>query len=312
MAIVLGFYFLLVWLIFIKLRILPWNRAWKTVVYGIAIAVGLAVVGALQYITPSSSLAVVQTDTQKIIPLVSGRVESVKVAGTQTVTAGELLFELDARPFQYSLDQAAASLELATIRLRDATSLVERNAAARATLDLYGAELAQAQAVHDRAVYDLENTRITAPANGVVSLVVLLEGDVVSAMQPVMNFFNTDQLRIATSFKQNGLEKMSAGMPATVIFSAAPGQIFETTVAFIPSVSAQGQLSTETVSNPLDALLSSTAMYPVRVSFPDDAPEHLRRSGTQASVTVFTDEDSPINILAVVLQWIGTWMNFVF
>ena len=64
MAIVLGFYFLLVWLIFIKLQVLPWNRGWKIVVYGIAIAVGLIVVGALQYITPSSSMAVVQTDTQ--------------------------------------------------------------------------------------------------------------------------------------------------------------------------------------------------------------------------------------------------------
>ena len=101
-------------------------------------------------------------------------------------------------------------------------------------------------------------------------------------------------------------------MRATVFFSAAPGEIFETEVAFIPSVSAQGQLSTETVPNPLDALMSSTAMYPVRVNFPVDAPEHLRRSGTQASVTVFTDEDSPINILAVVIQWIGAWMNFVF
>ena len=113
-------------------------------------------------------------------------------------------------------------------------------------------------------------------------------------MQPVMNFFHTDELRIATSFKQNGLEKMRAGMRATV------------------TVSVQGQLSSEAVSSPVDALLSSTGMYPVLVSFPIDAPEHLRRSGTQASVTVFTDEDSPINILAVVIQWIGTWMNFVF
>jgi RND family efflux transporter MFP subunit len=312
MAIVLGFYFLLVWLIFSKLKILPWNRAWKIVVYGIAIAVGLVVVGALQYITPSSSMAVVQTDTQKIVALVSGRAESVNVAGTQAVEAGELLFALDARPFQYSLDQAAASLELSRIRLRDATSLVERNAAARATLDLYSAELAQAQAVYDLAVYDLENARITAPANGVVSIVVLSEGDVVTAMQPVMNFFHTDELRIATSFKQNGLEKMRAGMRATVTFSAAPGEVYDTDVAFIPSVSVQGQLSSEFVSSPLDALLSSTGMYPVLVSFPVDAPEHLKRSGTQASVTVFTDEDSPINILAVVIQWIGTWMNFVF
>jgi RND family efflux transporter MFP subunit len=312
MAIVLGLYFLIVWLIFIKLKVLPWNRAWKIVVYGVAIAVGLVVVGALQYVTPSSSLGVVQTNTQKILPLVSGRVESVHVAGTQSVAAGELLFELDARPFQYSLDQAAASLELSKIQFRDATTLVKKQAVSRASLDVYTAELALAQAAHDRAVYDLENTKIFAPANGVVSIVVLSEGDVVTAMQPVMNFFHTDERRFDTSFKQNGLEKMSAGMRATVTFSAAPGEVYQTEVAFIPSVSAQGQLSTETVSNSLDALLSSTGLYPVLIKFPVDAPEHLLRSGTQASVTVFTDEDSPINILAVVIQWIGTWMNFVF
>jgi RND family efflux transporter MFP subunit len=312
MAIVLGVYFLLVWLIFSKLKLLPWNFAWKTVVYGIAIAVGLIVVGALQYITPSSSVAVVQTDIQKIIPLVSGRVETVNVAGTQSVSAGELLFALDPRPFQYSVDQAEASLELATIRLRDATTLVTKGAAPRASLDLYGAEVSQAQAVFDGALFDLENARVMAPANGIVSIVVLAEGDVVTAMQPVMNFFHSDELRIGASFKQNGLEKMRAGMPATVTFPASPGEVYKTEVAFIPSVSVQGQLSTQSVANPLESLLSSTGTYPVLVSFPTDAPEHLSRSGTQASVTVFTDEDSPINILAVVIQWIGAWMNFVF
>jgi RND family efflux transporter MFP subunit len=312
MLIVLSIYFLLVWLIFIKLQLLPWNRAWKTVIYGIAAAVALVVVGALQYYTPSSTTAVVQNDTQNIFPLVGGRVESVEVTGTQSVTAGELLFTLDARPFQYNVNQTAAALELARIRLRDATTLVEKQAVARATIDLYKAEFDQAQAVYDSAVYNLENTRIVAPANGIVSIVTLYEGEVVAAMKPVMNFFHTDHIRIASTFKQNGMEKLVPGMLATVVFSAAPGEIFEAKIAVIPPVSLQGQLTTEAVSNPLDALMSSTGQYPVLISFPAEAPEHLLRSGTQASVTVFTDEDNPINILAKILQFFGTWMNFVF
>jgi hypothetical protein len=34
MLIILAVYFLVVWLVFSKLQLLPWNRAWKTVVYG--------------------------------------------------------------------------------------------------------------------------------------------------------------------------------------------------------------------------------------------------------------------------------------
>jgi RND family efflux transporter MFP subunit len=312
MLIVLSIYFLVVWLIFFKLKLLPWNGFWKTLVCSIAVAIALVVVGALQYYTPGSKIAVVQSDTQKIFPLVGGRVESVEVGGTQTVAAGELLFTLDARPFQYSVDQAAAALELAKIRLRDTTKLVDKGAAPRASLHLYEAELDQAQALYNSAVYNLENTRIVAPADGVVSLVNLYEGEVVAAMTPVMNFFHTGDVRIASAFKQNGLGNLTPGMLASVVFPAAPGEIYEAEVVTIPPVSIQGQLTAQHVGNPLDAIISSTGMYPVRVSFPADAPERLRRPGTQASVTVFTDEENPINILAKVVQWISTWMNFVF
>jgi multidrug resistance efflux pump len=107
---------------------------------------------------------------------------------------------------------ATTALELARIRLRDATTLVEKKAVARASLDLYKAEFDQAQAVYDSAVYNLENTRIAAPANGIVSIVTLYEGEVVAAMKPVMNFFHSDDVKIASSLKQNGMEKLVPGM----------------------------------------------------------------------------------------------------
>jgi len=88
--IVLSLYFLVVWLVFSKFKLLPWNRAWKTIVYGIALAVALIVVGALQHYTPSSQIGVVQASTQKIHPLVSGRVIAVHVHKSQMEKEGDL------------------------------------------------------------------------------------------------------------------------------------------------------------------------------------------------------------------------------
>jgi hypothetical protein len=57
---------------------------------------------------------------------------------------------------------------------------------------------------------------------------------------------------------------------------------------------------------------SAQNLYPVAVAFPEDAPEELKQPGKLASVTVFTDEGNPINILAKVIMWISTWMAFIF
>jgi len=47
------------------------------------------------------------------------------------------------------------------------------------------------------------------------------------------------------------------------------------------------------------------------IDFPEDAPAHLRRPGTEASVTVFTDEGNPVNVLANILQWISAWLAYI-
>jgi RND family efflux transporter MFP subunit len=310
MLIVLALYFVIVWLVFFKFNWLPWNRIWKTIVFSIAAFVALVVLGALRYYTPVSSGAVVMADTQEIFPLVSGQVVSVAVEDTAVVRAGDVLFQLDPDPFQYALDASAAELKLAEIAIRDMRYLVERDAAAAATLYPLEANLDLARAQFNQAEYDLEHSQVRAPADGVVSMVVLHEGEVVGAMTPVMNFFGSDRVRLAAAFAQNGMALMAPGARATVVFSASPGEIYETTVANVAAASVQGQLTTQDVADPAAALLSTTGLYPVLLNFPEDAPDYLRRPGTEASVTVFTDEGNPINMLAGIIQWIGSVLAY--
>jgi RND family efflux transporter MFP subunit len=311
MLIVLSLYFLVVWLVFIKFKWLPWNRVWKTVVFSIAAFVALVVVGALKYYTPGSSAAVVQSDTQQIYPLVGGQVLSVAVQDTVAVKAGDELFRLDPEPFQYVLDARKAELKLAEVRLRDMQTLVAKEAAAAARLYGLQAALDLARAKLNQATYDLEHTVVRAPSDGMVSMTTLQEGEVVGAQTPVMNFVRTDQVKLAAAFAQNGMALMAPGARATVVFSAAPGEIYETTVARVPSASAQGQLTVQDVSDPAAGILSTTGLYPVLVNFPEDGPDYLRRPGTEASITVFTDEGNPINALASIIQWIGSMLAYI-
>ena len=77
------------------------------------------------------------------------------------------------------------------------------------------------------------------------------------------------------------------------------------------SAAVQGQLTAQDVADPAAALLSTTGLYPVLLNFPEDAPDYLRRPGTEASITVFTDEGNPINMLASIVQWIGSKLAYL-
>ena len=190
-------------------------------------------------------------------------------------------------------------------------TLVEKDAAAAARLYHLEADLDLARAQLNQAEYDMKHSVVRAPSAGTVSMVALREGEVVGAMTPVMNCVRTDRVSLAAAFGQNGLALMAPEARATVVFSAAPGEIYETTVARVASASVQGQLTTQDVADPAAAILSTTGLYPVLLNFPEDAPDYLRRPGTEASITVFADEGNPINMLAGIIQWIGSKLAYL-
>jgi RND family efflux transporter MFP subunit len=269
------------------------------------------VVGALQYYTPASTKAVVEARTQQIYPLVTGRVEKVYIDGAQAVSSGEKLFSIDARPFQYAVNKWTASVKLAEIELADAQNLVTGGNIARITLDQKQAAYDEARAQLENAQYELENTTVLAPADGYITLNTLRPGQRVSNQTAALTFIDVSELFIIAAMKQNGLSGIAPGKRATVSFSAAPGEIFQAEVAGTALGVIQGQITIESASSPLQAVEAAPDLYPIKIAFPEDAPAELRQPGKLAQVTVFTDEGNPINILAKVLQWVSTWLDFI-
>ena len=311
MLIVLGLFFFVVWLVFFQFKWLPFNRTWKILISGIALTICLVVLGALHYYTPVSQVAVVSAHTQSIYPVISGRVDEVFVSGSDSVSAGDKLFSIDPRTFQYAVDKWTATLKLADIELDDAKKLVAKQAVARFALDKKQADRDKARAELSMAQYNLENTVVRAPDDGIVSLDMLRTGQRVDPSSITMNFISSSEIWIAGAFNQNGMRLMAPGQQAMVSFSSAPGVIYKTEVALIPPGAVQGQITPEDAANPFDSISSVQDMYPVRIAFPSKAPKELARPGGLVQVTVFTDEGNPIDILAKILMWLSTWANYL-
>ncbi len=125
---------------------------------------------------------------------VGGAIDTVSVPEGGMVQPGDLLFQIDPRPFEVALNAAKAQLQQANVLLEQAEtdfrrteSLSPNGTVSRKTLDdaqaLLGQRQAQveiAKAAVAAAELDLSYTRVTAPIAGRVDRVLVTEGNLVA------------------------------------------------------------------------------------------------------------------------------------
>jgi len=109
-ALLIGIYSFFVWLIFIKLKWLPWNTVSQVTVVIIPIVGLTALILLLNVYAPSSSDVRVIKYVVQIVPEVRGQVIEVPVEGNQPVKKGDVLFRIDPTPFQLEVNTLEATL----------------------------------------------------------------------------------------------------------------------------------------------------------------------------------------------------------
>jgi multidrug resistance efflux pump len=108
---ILGIYSFFVWLIFIKLKWLPWNTTSQVTVVVIPIVGLTALILLLNITSPSSHDLRVFKYTVPIVSQVRGRVIDVPIEeGNRLVHEGDVLFKVDPMPYQLAVDSLRAQL----------------------------------------------------------------------------------------------------------------------------------------------------------------------------------------------------------
>ncbi len=302
MLIILAIYFGLIWLVFFKFKLLPWTRFSKITSALVGLLICLYVVAQLNTKTPSGRIAVMGIVVE-IAPSVNGVVVDVPVVANQTVTAGEVLFQIDPAPYQLVVAEAEAEVEIATLTLDRQQSAFEKNpglSISQQDLDESRAILEAAEARLEIAWLDLSDTTVRAPQEGIVTAVNLSPGDQVRSTGSVMPFIETGSLRLVGVFRQNGSAVLEAGMPAELVLDAVPGAILKSGISVVSPGTARGQIP---VSSDLlsAASVGSASEVLVMLDWPNDLPEHAAQLGMVGSATVYSPDAGPFAILAKIL-----------
>ena len=109
--ILLGIYSFFVWLIFIKLKLLPWTTPWKVGVAIFPVVVIAIMLLCLNIFAPTTTDVRVVRYVVPIVSQVRGRVIEVPVENNRPVKKGDVLFKIDPTPYQNEVASLEARLE---------------------------------------------------------------------------------------------------------------------------------------------------------------------------------------------------------
>src|SRR4029077_8196187 len=108
--ILLGIYSLIVWLVFIKFKLLPWTMPWKVGVAIFPIVAIAALLLLLNIFAPTTGEVRVIKYVVPVVSQVRGRVIQVPVENNRPVKKGDVLFAIDPTPYQNQVESLEATL----------------------------------------------------------------------------------------------------------------------------------------------------------------------------------------------------------
>lgn len=178
-------------------------------------------------------------ETARLRPRVSGYIDEVAFKEGELVKAGDLLFQIDPRPYEArvravraELNQAKIALDLAESESQRAERLLDGRAISdeeydqrQSALTNAQARVNAAQAALDTAELDLEYTRITAPVDGRTGRALITKGNLANADQtllttvvsvdPLYVYFDSNEAAALSSqslVKPDGQTQVSIGL----------------------------------------------------------------------------------------------------
>jgi len=310
----------------------------------------VTVIDVVQRDVPVAAEYVAQTQSSHLVNIqarVSGFLDKRLYTEGALVKEGQVLFQMDAKPFQVQLDQAKAALarqeaafETSRLSLARIKPLVEQNALSQKDLDdakgRYESDAAaveQAKAQVESAKLNLSYTTITSPVTGVSSSALQTEGTyintqnslltTVAVLSPIwVNFsLSENQMQIYREQIAKGLLRPPAGERYIIEVILVDGSVFPYTgqITFAePSYNAQtGTFLIRASVNNLKGILRPNQYVRVRTKGAIRpkailVPQRAVQQGSRGHFVRVVDKDNRVEQRPVTVgEWYGDdWFIF--
>ncbi len=204
----------------------------------------------------------------------SAQAKLVAVSVGDVVQAGDVLVQLDPKPFQDAIDKAEDALRSAETALNLAEQQGGSNPSPQQLADRLAAEqrVRDARQARDAARQALANSLILSPESGTVIDLKVADGAPVASGAPIAEVADLSKLDLVVNLDEIDLPHVVVGAHASFTLDAYPGQEIEGTIARIaPSADTTG----------------GTTTFPATVRF-TPPPDIALRPGMNADVSIQT------------------------
>ena len=265
----------------------------------------------------------VRVQVASVAPQISGQIKELRIVDNQFVHKGDLLYVIDPFDFEVALRANKAALqqkaadrdvkELQSERRRRlsqdlATSVEEKQVyegaaiQAKAAVDAAQEQVAQAE-------INLQRTEVRSPVNGIITNLLLREGDYAHAGATNVSIIDTDSYWVDGYFEETKLAGLCVGDRAEAKLMGYPAPI----IGHIATVTRGVSVSNATAAiqglpnvDPVYTWVRLAQRVPVRIAIDNVPPGVPLVSGLTATVTIVHDSavesETPLHRLRADLE----------
>lgn len=165
----------------------------------------------------------------------------------------------------------------------------------------------------EKALYDLDQTVVRAPTDGLVTQLAIRPGMIAVPipLRPLMSFVPDEDRYFAGAFWQNSLLRLKEGDEAEVLLDAVPGRIFKGKVVQVLPAMAEGEFQF-TGSLQSSKRLFARGRTIVLIDLDDNELLQGLPAGVSGQAAVYTEHFSHVAIMRRILLRMQSWLNYVF